>query len=63
MGGPDDIQDVREILGDIVQAGLHASAVIDRVRSMVKNEQRGVPSLLISQTPYAMLSYFCIPTR
>jgi two-component system sensor kinase FixL len=48
MGGPDDIQDMREILGDIVQAGLHASAVIDRVRSMVKNEQRGAVSFDIT---------------
>jgi two-component system sensor kinase FixL len=40
MGGPDDIQDMREILGDIVQAGQHASAVIERVRSMVRNEHR-----------------------
>jgi len=47
-GGPDDIQDVREILGDIVQAGLHASAVIERVRSMVKNEQRGAVSFDIT---------------
>ena len=48
MGGPDDIQDMREILGDIVQAGLHASAVIDRVRSMVKSEQRGAVSFDIT---------------
>jgi len=47
-GGPDDIEEVREILGDIVQAGLHANAVIDRVRSMVKNEQRGAVSFDIT---------------
>ena len=47
-GGPDNDQEVREILGDIVQAGQHASAVIERVRSMVRNEQRSSAPLDIT---------------
>jgi signal transduction histidine kinase len=35
-GGSDNTQEVRVILGDIVQLGQHAAAVIQRVRSMIR---------------------------
>jgi two-component system sensor kinase FixL len=38
-GGSDNIQEVREILGDIVQSVQRAAAVIQRVRSMIRKEK------------------------
>lgn len=55
-GGPADLEEVREILGDIVQADKHAAEVIRRMRAMVKKESLdAAPLEMVSAVREVML--------